>query len=314
MTPGLIERHQDYVLGPNQDGRLASVAAGQFIEGLVLHLDTDAPFALRSRALRIAYTTGDGQGTQSGIQHILLRWADEKRQFRSQNLIRQTLVAPYYGQIGNPFPVYPQVVYPRGGQIMVDLLNDGATALTNVYLYFRGVKLFAPGAVRSYAYPSKFGALPFAYPVGRYSDTDGLTQIRSIAVTQGPLRQTLKIAGDADFVMRAMQAGNTFLDSVFEVFAQLRDEDEKPYSNDPVHLDILCGNSGISQIFPAGYSSAFVFPIAGGPNTPGLLFPEIYVPKNHLFYVDISRSDGAYARTSAVDLPFTFIGQKVFQK
>ena len=42
----LIERHQDYVLGPNQDKRLASVAAGQALE-LSLYLDTDAPFALR---------------------------------------------------------------------------------------------------------------------------------------------------------------------------------------------------------------------------------------------------------------------------
>ena len=29
-------------------------------------------------------------------------------------------------------PVSPQVVYPRGGQIMVDLLNDGSGGMTNL--------------------------------------------------------------------------------------------------------------------------------------------------------------------------------------
>ena len=31
MTPGLIQRHQDYVLGPAQDSRLTTVAAGASI-------------------------------------------------------------------------------------------------------------------------------------------------------------------------------------------------------------------------------------------------------------------------------------------
>ena len=76
MTPGLIQRHFDYVLGPNQDGRLASVAAGQLVEGLVLRLDMDAPFILRSRAIRMAAC---GRAGQSALESLLLRWAGPDR-------------------------------------------------------------------------------------------------------------------------------------------------------------------------------------------------------------------------------------------
>lgn len=316
MTPGLVQRHHDYVLGPNQDGRLASVAAGQTITGLALSLDSDAPFVLRSRAMRVKYTADERAGSrvQSGLNHLLLRWAGPDRDYRSQVLIRQSMLAPYFGQLGNPIPVFPQVVYPRHGQIVVDITNDGTAALTNLTMYWRGVKLFSPGAVRSYGYPATFGGLPFVYPQGTYSDTDGLTLVRNVLVTQGPLRQTFKNKGDADFVIRAGQAGLPFSATpVNEVFVTMMDEDEKPYSNDAVHMDILFGNSHMSTLYPAGTSFG-VAAVGAGPNSPGLFFPEIYVPKNHLFYFDVSRTDVSYAGAVAVNLPVNFIGQKVFQK
>src|ERR1017187_6575519 len=316
MTPGLIQRHHDYVLGPNQDTRLASVAAGQTITGIVLPLDSDAPFVLRSRAMRVQYTADERAGSrvQSGLNHLLLRWAGPDRDYRSEVLIRQSLLAPYFGQLGNPIPVYPQVVYPRHGQIAVDITNDGTAALTNLTLYWRGIKLFAPGAVKSYTYPDTFGVLPFTYPQGVYSDTDGFTLVRNIQVTQGPLRQIFRVKGDADFVIRGGQAGRPFSATpVNEVFITMRDEDEKPYSNDAVHMDILFGNSHMSTLYPAGTSFG-VAAVGAGPNSPGLFFPEIYVPKNHLFYSDVSRADVSFGGAVAVNLPVNFIGQKVFQK
>lgn len=321
MTPGLIQRHQDYVLGPNQDSRLASVAAGASFT-CELHLDSDAPFALRSRAMRVKYTaaTSNKGPTQDFLNHLLLRWAGPDRNYQSKAFIRQSLLAPYFGQIGNPIPVSPQVVYPRQGVIAVDIQNDGTSALTNLQLYFRGVKLFAPGAVRSYDYPATMKGMPFIYPQGQFSATDGLTLVRNVAVTQGPLRQTFKCKGDADFVLRAIQAGNPFpgFDDregatlpFNEVFITLRDEDEKPYSNDPVHIDLVFGNSAMWSAFPNFFG--FAAPIGGGPNSPGLIYPEIYIPKNHLFYFDVTRQDASYTGAVVTDLPVNFIGQKVFQ-
>ena len=49
-----------------------------------------------------------------------------------------------------------------------------------------------------------------------------------------------------------------------------------------------------------------------GPASPGLLYPEIYVPKNNLLYIDVLRADVAYAGAAQVDLPIAFLGMKVF--
>lgn len=310
MTPGLIQRHHDYVLNKSVDGRLATVAAGASIQGLEVALDTDAPFLLRSRALHVKYSAAR---TQAGLGHLLMRYAGPDRDYRSQDYVRQALYGPYFGQLGNPIPVVPQVVYPRGGIITVDIYNDGATDLTDLILYFRGVKLFAPGAVKSYGYPAQMSTLPFIYPLGILSTTDTLRLVRNVAVTQEGLRQTFQCKSDADFVLRAVQAGLPFSTTpVNEVFLQFRDEDEKPYSNYPVHMDVLCGNSGFAATYAAGGGN--ISPIGCGPNSPGLFFPEIYVPKNHVMYVDVSRHDVSYAGAVAVNLPVSLIGQKVFEK
>jgi len=309
MTPGLIPRHQDYVINRAVDSRLASVAAGASIQGITLQVDSDAPFLLRSRAMRLKYSA---TRSQDGLGYLLMRFAGPDRDYRSQDLVRQALYGPYFGQLGNPIPVSPQVLYPRSGVITVDIYNDGTLALTDLVLYFRGVKLFAPGAVKSYGYPPQMSPLPFVYPLGTYSTTDGLTLVRSVQVTQEQLRQTFRCKQDADFVLRGVQAGLPFSTTpVNEVFFQFRDEDEKPYSNYPVHMDVLCGNSGFGNTYG---DTGRITPVGGGPNSSGLFFPEIYLPKNHLMYVDVTRHDAAYPGAVAVDIPVSLIGQKVFQK
>jgi hypothetical protein len=313
MTPELVQRHQDYVLGPNQDGRLASIAAGASME-LQLPLDSDAPFVLRGRAMRVQY---DANRYQTGLNHLLMKWAGPDRNYRSQDFIRQSLLGPYFGQLGNPIPVWPNVLYPRQSVIRVALKNDGAAALTNLTLYFRGVKLFAPGAVKSPTYPPKFGSLAFIFP--QTITTLPVTCGAFTGGTSPPIRQVLltklaKPIADADFVIRATQAGLPFSTTpVNEVFIKFLDEDEKPYSNDAVHVDVMCGNSGFPATYPAGTSAA-VAPIGAGPNSPGLFFPEIYVQKNHNFYYELSRNDSSFAGAVAVTFPINLNGMKVFPK
>lgn len=312
MTPGMIQRHHDYVLGPNQDARLASVAAGQSLS-VALQLDPDAPFLLRSRAMRVRYSA-DGR-TQAGLNHLLMRWSGPDRRYTSQTVVRQSLYGPYFGQMGNPIPVYPQIFYPRQATINVDITNDGLTALTNLTLYFRGVKLFAPGAVKSYSYPPTFGLLPFVYPQS-FRDSSGVLTptINDFPVAGGPVRYVFRCKTDADFVFRGIQAGDPFdSNPAYEIFVQFKDEDEKPYSNDFVHFDVLAGNSNFGNVYPAGASSG-VAPVGGGPAQMGLWFPEIYIPKNHIIYYDVIRNDTYVGGAAAVDYPVSFIGQKVFVK
>ncbi len=306
----LIERHFDYVLGPNQDSRLGTLKAGTSIQ-TTLGMDSDAPFLLRSRAVRVRPDVDDSFA-QRDLNFLLMKFSGPGQLYRQQNLIRQTLVGPYGGQFGNPMPVYPEIFYPRQATINVSLANDGPRDLANVTLYFRGVKLFSPGQVKAYEYPSQFGLLPYVYPQGTYSQTDGLTLIRQLPVTTGPQRFTFKVKPDADFVLRGGQAGDDPRADhpTAEVFFTIRDEDEKPYSSDAVHADVLFGNS---WGFPT-YINAIQSPVGTGPNAPGLFYPEIYVPKNHLIYFDVSRDDGFVSGAVPVDYPLSFIGQKVFQK
>ena len=69
--PALQERMFTYVLGPNQDSRLASVAAGAYVSGVELQLDSDAPFVLRSRAVRQAYSSSVTQNNLQFLRHVL---------------------------------------------------------------------------------------------------------------------------------------------------------------------------------------------------------------------------------------------------
>jgi hypothetical protein len=298
-----IERHFDYVLGPNQDAQLASVPPGVLVQ-CALRLSANAPFILRSRALRIAYTT-DGDD-QVGLQHILARHYSPDRVALSQNVVRQSLLAPYFGQVGNPIPQHPEIFYPANGEIRVDIFNDGTT-VSNLTFYFRGVELYKPGAVKSYGYPDKFATLPFTYPL----------VATALPVTTNGQLITFVTKADADFVLQALQSG--FLGNatagtpVEEVFLQLQDEDQKPYSNDFVHADILAGNSGWDITFP-DFAGSHIPPVMGGPNLPGIVYPEIYIPQNHNFYVNVKRTDAAYQDAAAVDYPISFIGQKVFKK
>ena len=290
------EKHFDYVLS------VPALPAGKRINGLPLPLDADAPFELRSRALRVPYDVATG--TQLGLGNIALRFKDSAQQYMQQDPVPQALEMAYFGQGGNPKPQFPPVAYPAQGVIYVDVVNFGLTTITGLTLYFRGVKKFQPGQRRRYTYPPKFSPLTFIYP-------QLVASLPVTTPTQG-LRQTFVVKPDADFVLRALQAGVAGASpSTYEVFLTLRDEDLYPYSNAPVHVDVLCGNGFIGNVFPCP-GSTFVSPVGPGASVPGLVFPEIYIPRNHVLYFDILRTDAAYANVAAVDFPIAFIGQKVF--
>lgn len=304
MRPTYQERHQDYVLGPTQDGRLASVAAGQRIEGIALNLDSDAPFILRSRALRIKYVETPAARCQNGLQFLSMRYSGPDREYRSQALIPQTIEMAYFGQCGIPMPLQKQILYPPSGVILVDILNTGASALTNLYLYFRGVKLFNWGQVPSFTYPHDCRVLPFCYP----------QVVTALPVTTPSIgiRGIFTVKDDADFALRAIQAGRSFGEKTREVFITLLDQNQKPFSNGPIHIDILAGAlNGISAAFPSGTNTVYSN-IAAGPANPGLIYPELYLPKHQILYYDVIRTDASYGGSVAVDYPINFIGAKVF--
>jgi hypothetical protein len=303
VTPKFQERHFDYVLGPGQASLLASVAGNGPVVTIPFRLDPDAPFLLRSLALRIAYTSAAAPN-QSGLQNLKMRFTGPENDYRQQDLVRASLLMPYFGQAGNPHPYYPQLLYPAGGVLNLDLQNAGATTLTNLTFYFRGVKLYPYGTEAMYSYPPKFSTLPFACP-------RTYTALPVTTPTNG-LRSIFRPPFDSDFVLRSIQAGPSFDRSSYEVFMTLLDENEKPYSNAPVHIDVLAGRSLMPAAYPSGTTT--LAPTGTGASNPGLFYPEIYVPKQHVLYYDLVRSDAGYAGAVAEDFPITFGGMKVFPR
>ena len=301
MRPQFQERHMDYVLGPNQDPRLTNVAAGAVVEGLALRLDSDAPFALRGRAVRCAY---DRNLTQNGLQFLKSKWTGPNMDYRQQDFILESLQMAFFGQAGNPKPIYPQILYPASSVIVLDAWNTGLAPLTNLTFYFRGVKLYPWGSVPAYTYPSKMASLNFSYPF----------TVLALGIAERRDNQAWTCKPDADFVLRAGRAGPVTTgagqNTVAEVFFRLKDHTQKPFSNDFVHIDILFGSGNMPATIPFGLVPNFTPPIGTAP-LPGLFYPEIYVPKNHQIFYDILRADPGQA---AANVSLNFIGGKVFAK
>src|ERR1035441_8968469 len=192
------ERHQDYVIGPppagqnptvNQDSRLASVAAGQLVAGIELQMDPDAPFLLRGRAYRVKYDNLDSR-TQVGLQNVSMRFSGPDQDYRSTALIPQNLQMAYGGQSAAWKPVYPQIYYPARSTMLIDVKNTGATTLTNLTLYFRGVKLYPSGGSPGYQYPAVCSMLPYVYPIVQPSVSNPYGSIQNLLVTDERLLLT----------------------------------------------------------------------------------------------------------------------------
>ena len=318
--PRFQERHQDYVImppiaglpvGPNQDARLASIAPGQLVTNIELVTDPDAPFLRRGRAYRVSYNTLASR-TQVGLQNVAMRYSGPNADFRSAVPVPQGLQMPYGGQSAAWKPVYPQIFYPASSVILVDVLNTGSTTLTNLMLYFRGVKLYPWNTNPGYTYPAKCAMLPYVYPIQAPSVSNPYGSIQALPTAAAILLNTWQNQPDSGFALRALQAGPSYSPFALEVFLTLRDENRKGFSNQPIHFEVLCGPSGGNYQTGAGGS---ITAIGTGNSAPGILYPEIYIPPYHQLYYDIYRLDSGYAGAATIpNFPVNLIGARVYER
>ncbi len=306
----LQQRHFDYVLGPNQDKRLTSVAAGAVITECLLQMDDDAPFVLTGRSVRCKYNDTEFETglTQAPLQGLKTRWTGPTRDYRHQDYLRESLQMVYYGQFGNPKPIAPGIVYPSRSVLMLDLKNTGASTITNLQFFFRGFKLFPEGAVPAYTYPKRMAPQTFSYPVF----------VSQLGATETRYDQIFTCKQDADFVLRGGQGPIISEDiersRVFaNVSVRFKDHQKNPYSNDFIPFDVLFGNGATPAVVPLGPTPSLIQPFGTGPSSPGLFYPEIYVPMNHQLLYDLQRDDD-FSTGGAVDFTFNLIGGKVFHK
>jgi hypothetical protein len=329
--PRFQQRDHIYVVGPpllpptapvpqlpNEFPVLSSVAPGQNIAGLEVTLDKDAPFVMRRRALRVRYDTAQTAGFHlQNIPNLMVRFSGQDKHYLQQSHVPQSLDGSFFGQLGSWKPVYPGVAFPAGGSFVIDVINNSAITLTNLTFYFRGVKLFPWGVRPDYRYPSVMSSLPYYYTIAPFTNSNPFGVIQSLGVTDIRLSQVFTIQDDADYVIRAMASGPVPVNQItpFEVFFQLRDFDQKPYSTGWVHLDVYGGVTQNNIAFDDGGGS--IQAIGTGPSIPNVFFPEIYVPRNQSLFYDIMRLDAAFSPTqtpTTIDYPITFIGAKAFDR
>jgi hypothetical protein len=304
MVETFQERHQDYVIPlPTLP---VSAGFGGTPTDVVFQFDPDAPFEFRSLAARMPYVAGPHQ---DGIQWVALRYTDSENDFKQDFPVPLFLMGAYYGQCGNPIPRYPNIRYPASSTVRFEVLNFGPAPLTGVQLFMRGVKLFRPGETLAYTYPAKIRrALPFWASLARPN-----LAILALAKTETRANQVFVADRDSDMVIRGGQAGLAGTTAAYEVFFTLRDETSKPFSNLPVHAEILFGSGGIPGLYPCGPAGGFLQPVGSGPSLPGLFFPEIYLPAGHVLLYDVSRQDAAYGGLPATaDYPVSLFTEKVW--
>src|SRR5271157_5597777 len=289
MNPAYQERFQVYVMGPDQDSRLANVAAGQTIERVNLKIDLDAPFVLRRRAL--GPVTAD-------LPFVKTKWAGPTGDYRS-DLILESLRHPYAGQNGSPTKVSPEITYPPGGTLTLDLQNTSVNPIANLTFYWIGVSRYPWGTLPAPTYPAEFRAEPFAQPF--VAAAMGAPEIR--------INQPYMAKSDGDWVIRGGQAGKVgifggidggFLPGILApttaMSVVLKDWNGLPYMNDWVDINVLFGMGNVA--------------FGTGPGHPGIIYPEIYLPAMHQLLIDVQQSAAGLA---GADLLINFIGAKAFK-
>lgn len=295
----MIQRHHDYQLS------IPSVPAGGLFN-VPLKLDSDAPFALRSVKTR-------NSDPASGF-----RFRTPRDQYQSPEF-RTDLITNGQGDLlrsRGGVLIHPEMPYPVNGNIIVDIGNTTGAPLVNFRILFRGSKLFRDGSILSPTYPPTVSTLPNIYesrvlqvPVS--GNSQAVPGLNCAAV----LTNILNIRSDADFACRYLLADpfammvdggpNPPPASFTEVYVRLYDESRKYFSNEPIH---------IADLFTVGDPSAGNVSNPPSRFFPGLLTPEIYLPKEGALYWDVYRDDAAFANQFPVDIYFRFQGAKVFAR
>ncbi len=296
------ERHQDYVM--DLSAQLGTLAANTQYPGMQLLLDPDAPFIMRSLAARMRWDLSTGQ------QHLSQLWFRLKRAstiFTSSDWLPLNQLALAFGQGGNPYPIWPHIPYPERAAIELDVWNRGANTLPGVQVVFRGVKRFQGSLSNPWPAKTRLQNWTRSVKISGIGYTGSTAHVR---------RFLLMPVTDADFVLRHLQGGcvyNPNFPSAFfparNVWVTLRDDKDKPYSNAPVDINILMGQGTMALASVAPNSSQY------GPFHPGLLYPEIYIPRYCAYSMDVLREDVAYFGQEGlgdVRMDFALGGVKVF--
>jgi hypothetical protein len=261
----MLERMQWYQL---DTGAVANTPATSILE-FELQLDSDAPFILRAIGafitgqVGIRFTSPDGRWIQRLVSTSISL---------SSGLVDN---GAFYGQWA---PVYPNLVYPAGATIQMQLVNLSGGPFGDFRLIFVGTRLFCEGQVWAPAPPKNYRAVRFDYNVSR-----------TLQIVDLQRDVIFHVNSDADFLWcGGVDADNTTDGGNIEV--RIRDGWGKYYMNDFIQTQQLFGRQVAQR--------------------PGLIFPGIFIPREQNMYLDLRRNAGG--ELGPVLHTFTMKGFKLY--
>lgn len=252
----------------------SALTAGFQQLGVELKTDSDAPFRMTGIALYVFDAANVALAAAGNIK-LTVRFARPDGSWVQKHLSSAQAInpfdagavtgaglfqAPYFGYFS---PLATNILYPAGSSIQFDFADLAAQTTGTVLAVCIGTKLFDPAAIWQPPYPAKYTARPyFGYNV-------------QFDPSQLPIKDLpFNVAPDADFVWQygaqtdQPPAGQLFPVGAFRGLGiRVRDWTGKYYMNDFIPIELLFGFDN-SQ-------------------TPGLIYPEIYIPKNQALYLDL---------------------------
>lgn len=266
----LVERPQWYVarmLNPN-------LQANYPIVNQEIQLDSDAPFRMTGVAVYVV-------GASNANQQIQIRFTRSDRSWVQKWLTSAQVLNPFdqgaaAGAGGQTPPFYSyfaplgsNLMYPPGGSIVIDYTDLVGNAL--VMVVFIGTKLFERGRIWSPTYPAKYTARPY-FGFALQANT-ALLPVLDLPFPPPRTNGGGTVNADADFVWQAGGQTDQPASALSPVGVQrylgcrIKDWGGKYYMNDYTPVELIFGFDN--------------------QQLPGMLYPEIYIPKNQQIYFDI---------------------------
>jgi hypothetical protein len=275
--------------------------------GYGLDIDRDAPFrvyaiavfpiggAVNAGALQMRFTRPDGSWMQRDLMPV------------------NSLVPNFGGFTGGPpagpnyflcSPIFPNLVYAAGSSINIDIEQivpgGGEPTPLAAMVVFIGCKLYRDGAADIYIppVPKKFTLSPFlGYEV----------VIPAAQLAIGPVLDVpLDILPDAGFLWQASVFTDTPIDAsmtddglLINLGVRVKDYAGKYYSN------VVGQTNPLAGYVPAAVMFGFL-----NSQLPGIVYPEIFLPRQGALYFDFAMLDGSTPSTQNAQLSLK--GMKVY--
>jgi hypothetical protein len=273
--------------------------------GYSVPVDTDAPFRLYGVAV---FPIG-GAANAGALQ---MRFTRPDGSWMQRHLSPVNVLAPAFGgatgtaaPAPNYFlssPVYPNLIYPPASVITIDIsaIAGGRDAPLNAVVVFIGTKLYQDGAANVYNPPRPVGA-----PIVPFLGYEVIVPAAQLAL--GPvLNVPFDVQPDAAFLWQTSVFSSTPTNpaiaddgALVNLGVRVKDYSGKYYSN------VLTQRSPLAGYVPAAVMFGF-----GNAQLPGLVVPEIYLPRQGALYFDFAMLDGSTPGTQNAQLSLK--GLKVY--